>query len=241
MATDDQIKRIKYLRGNGLSQKDIADDVSLSPQMVSVILKQLANEFNESKPVRIIVTKGFEPKETIIEFDTHDFENFRESETIYGTEESIYEIRQGLVHKTSFNDIVPVEYYPQIADLLTKFQLPGMLYQKKKLKDEFQRRIEGPFGNIYRTKYRHKPGMKWLAHYYLKPEGIDLKAVGDVVFIELCNIMADYTDSVLQKLIDDYLEDMPDEDQVQIIRFHMEKGAKFDDNKKIKVFGGEQK
>ena len=121
MATDDQIKRIKYLRGNGLSQKDIAGDVNLSPQMVSVILKQLANEFNESKPVRIIVTKGFEPKDTVIEFDTHDFEGFRESETIYGTEKSIYEIRQGLVHKTSFNDLVPIEYYPQIVDLLTKF------------------------------------------------------------------------------------------------------------------------
>ena len=30
MATEQQIDRIKYLRGNGLSQKDIADDVGLS-------------------------------------------------------------------------------------------------------------------------------------------------------------------------------------------------------------------
>tara|TARA_B100000683_G_scaffold20890_1_gene20001 strand:- start:18282 stop:19877 length:1596 start_codon:yes stop_codon:yes gene_type:complete len=232
MATDAQIKRIKYLRGNGLSQKDIADDVSLSPQMVSVILKQLANEFNESKPVRIIVTKGFEPKDTVIEFDTQDFENFRESETIYGTEKSIFEIRQGLVHKTSFNDLVPVEFYPQIADLLTKFQLPEMLYQKKEIKHEFQMRLENRFGNFYRKKYQHKPGMTWLAQYYIEPEGIDLRSVGDVVFIELCNIMADYSHSVLQKLSDGYLEDMPDEDQVQLIRFHMEKEAKFDDNKK---------
>ena len=156
MATDEQIKRIKYLRGNGLSQKDIAGDVNLSPQMVSVILKQLANEFHESKPVRIIVTKGFEPKDTVIEFDTQDFENFRESETIYGTEKSIFEIRQGLVHKTSFNDLVPVEFYPQIADLLTKFQLPEMLYQKKEIKHEFQMRLENRFGNFYRKKYQHK-------------------------------------------------------------------------------------
>ena len=51
MATKEQIERIKYLRGNGLSQKEIADDVSLSPQMISVVLKKLASEFQESKPV----------------------------------------------------------------------------------------------------------------------------------------------------------------------------------------------
>lgn len=232
MATDDQIKRIKYLRGNGLSQKDIAGDVNLSPQMVSVILKQLANEFNESKPVRIIVTKGFEPKDTVIEFDTQDFENFRESETIYGTEKSIYEIRQGLVHKTSFNDLVPIEYYPQIADLLTKFQLPEMLYQKKKIKHEFQIRLENRFGNFYRKKYQHKPGMTWLAHYYIEPEGIDPRSVGDVVFIEICNTIADHVISLLEKLNDGYLENMPDNDQVQLIRYHMERDAKFDDYKK---------
>ena len=73
--------------------------------------------------------------------------------------------------------------------------------------------------------------MMWLAHYYIGPEGIDTKSVGDVVLIELCNIMADYIHSILQKLSDDYLEDMPDEDQVQLIRFHMGKNAKFDDNK----------
>ena len=32
MATEQQIDRIKYLRGNGLSQKDIAEDVGLSPR-----------------------------------------------------------------------------------------------------------------------------------------------------------------------------------------------------------------
>ena len=83
MASQKQIERIKYLRSNGLSQKDIAEDVGLSPQMVSVVLKKLAEEFVEHKPVNIIVAKGFEPKDTVIEFNTMDFENFREAETLY--------------------------------------------------------------------------------------------------------------------------------------------------------------
>ena len=85
MASQKQTERIKYLRSNGLSQKDIAEDVGLSPQMVSVVLKKLAEEFVEHKPVKIIVAKGFEPKDTVIEFNTMDFENYREAETLYGT------------------------------------------------------------------------------------------------------------------------------------------------------------
>ena len=118
MATDKQVNRIKYLRGNGLSQKEIANDVGLSPQMVSVVLKQLSAQFNESKPVRVVSVLNFKPKETVIEFPPAEFENIRESETLYGSHNSLYEMRNGIVHQTTLPDIIPVEIYPQVADML---------------------------------------------------------------------------------------------------------------------------
>ncbi len=132
MASQKQIERIKYLRSNGLSQKDIAEDVGLSPQMVSVVLKKLAEEFVEHKPVKIIVAKGFEPKDTVIEFNTMDFENFREAETLYGTNTSVFEMRSGVVHKTSFPECCPVKFYPMVADLLPLHELPETLFVKER-------------------------------------------------------------------------------------------------------------
>ena len=112
MATKEQIERIKYLRGNGLSQKDIADDVSLSPQMVSVVLKKLASEFKETKPVKLINAVDFKPKDTVIEFTTKDFENYRESDTLYSTSSSVFEMRPGLVHKTTFPELFQLIHTP---------------------------------------------------------------------------------------------------------------------------------
>ena len=137
MASQKQIERIKYLRSNGLSQKDIAEDVGLSPQMVSVVLKKLAEEFVEHKPVKIIVAKGFEPKDTVIEFNTMDFENFREAETLYGTNTSVFEMRSGVVHKTSFPGCCPVKFYPMVADLLPLHELPETLFVKEELHADF--------------------------------------------------------------------------------------------------------
>ena len=131
MATEQQIDRIKYLRGNGLSQKDIAEDVGLSPQMVSVILKDIASKFNETKPVRVIHAVGFEPKDTVIEFTTRDFENFRESETLYGAEQSVFEVRPGIVHKTTFPDVLSVDCYAEVADLLPLADLPNQLFDRE--------------------------------------------------------------------------------------------------------------
>ena len=142
MATKEQIERIKYLRGNGLSQKEIADDVSLSPQMISVVLKKLASEFQESKPVKLINAVGFEPKDTVIEFTTKDFENYRESDTLYSTSSSVFEMRPGIVHKTTFPEVVPIDTYPALADLLPIYNLPTKLFQSKNLKSQFISKLE---------------------------------------------------------------------------------------------------
>ena len=152
MATKEQIERIKYLRGNGLSQKEIADDVSLSPQMVSVVLKKLASEFQESKPVKLINAVGFEPKDTVIEFTTKDFENYRESDTLYSTSSSVFEMRPGIVHKTTFPEVVPID---------TNFSMEDMIAEEEVvLTITHQGYIKRTALNTYRTQRRGGRGVQ---------------------------------------------------------------------------------
>lgn len=215
MASQKQIERIKYLRSNGLSQKEIAEDVGLSPQMVSVVLKKLAEQFVEHKPVKIIVAKGFEPKDTVIEFNTMDFENFREAETLYGTMTSIYEMRSGVVHKTSFPECCPVKFYPMVADLLPLYELPEKLFEKSVLHGDFVNKTTSDVSS-------DSTGL--IRDFYLRPIGMvpDPQAYGKVIFS-----LAKLVDELLSKQLDDlnqsFLKMMPDEnDSSDTIRYHME-------------------
>ena len=83
MASEETVARISHLRGRGYTQKEIAEDVGLSPQMVSVILKQLREQSNQAKPVQVVVTQNLEPKDTVIEFTPAEFERLRQEQTIY--------------------------------------------------------------------------------------------------------------------------------------------------------------
>jgi len=222
MASQKQIDRIKYLRSNGLSQKDIAEDVGLSPQMVSVVLKKLAEAFVEHKPVKIIVAKGFEPKDTVIEFNTMDFENFRETETLYGTNTSVFEMRSGVVHKTSFPECCPVKFYPMVADLLPLHELPEKLFVKAELHADFVNKTS----NDMRLKpnQNHSTAVGLIQEYYVKPTGIvpDQETYAKVIF-PLAKLVSEHLSEQLDDLNQTFLQMMPDKaDSSESIRYHIE-------------------
>jgi predicted transcriptional regulator len=222
MASQKQIERIKYLRSNGLSQKDIAEDVGLSPQMVSVVLKKLAEEFVEHKPVKIIVAKGFEPKDTVIEFNTMDFENFREAETLYGTMTSIYEMRSGVVHKTSFPECCLVKFYPMVADLLPLYELPEKLFEKSVLHADFVDKTTNDMA--LRPNQNYRTAHNFIREWYVKPTGImPQQSEYENVIFPLAKLVSELLSKQLDDLNQSFLQMMPDEnDSGDTIRYHME-------------------
>ena len=222
MASQKQIERIKYLRSNGLSQKDIAEDVGLSPQMVSVVLKKLAEEFVEHKPVKIIVAKGFDPKNTVIEFNTMDFENFREAETLYGTNTSVFEMRSGVVHKTSFPECCPVKFYPMLADLLPLHELPETLFVKEELHADFVNKTTNDIG--LKPNQNHSKAVRLIEVYYLKSTGIvPVQETYAKVIFPLAKLVSEHLSEQLDDLNQTFLQMMPDKtDSSESIRYHME-------------------
>lgn len=118
MASEETVARISHLRGRGYTQKEIAEDVGLSPQMVSVILKQLREQSNQAKPVQVVVTQNLEPKDTVIEFTPAEFERLRQEQTIYAVDQKLYEIRPNLVHATTLPSTIPASRYAEIADIV---------------------------------------------------------------------------------------------------------------------------
>ena len=222
MASQKQTERIKYLRSNGLSQKDIAEDVGLSPQMVSVVLKKLAEEFVEHKPVKIIVAKGFEPKDTVIEFNTMDFENYREAETLYGTSTSVFEMRSGVVHKTSFPECCPVKFYPMVADLLSLHELPEKLFEKSVFHADFVDKTTNDMP--LRPNQNYRTAHNFIREWYVKPTGMipQQTEYANVIF-PLAKLVSELLSKQLDDLNQSFLQMMPDEiDSIEAIRYHME-------------------
>jgi len=224
MATDEQIARISYLRGNGLSQKDIAEDVGLSSQMISVILKKQAEIFNEKKPIRMIQTSGFEPKETVIEFPPTEFERFRESEILYEDSCDVFEIRNGLVHKTSFPIEIPPSIYPEIADVIEQYGLPETLLDVAIMREHFT--------NLSKAwRFKDLAGMMMQRHYEF-PEEFDKNSREIRENIQrIVGLIANELERQTSELVAGFCIDMPPISQkAKLIRYQSEHSLmKFED------------
>ena len=216
MATDEQIARISYLRGNGLSQKDIAEDVGLSSQMISVILKKQAETFNEKKHIRMIQTSGFEPKETVIEFPPTEFERFRESETLYVDDRDVFEIRNGLVHKTSFPIEIPPSIYPEIADIIEQYGLPETLLDVAKIREHFK--------NLYHPmEWKSLAKSMMLQHYEFPEEFHGNSREIKENFQIIVDLIANELERQNGELVAQFLMDMPPKSQkAKLIRYQAE-------------------
>lgn len=119
MVTDDQLHGIKRMRASGHTHQEIADRLNLKRSTVAYQLKKLKDRPEDSS-IEMIYASNFTPKETLIEFDVHSFERHRISNTLYTTGVEIYEMRQGVIHKTSMRKGFEGGDYPKLVTLIKK-------------------------------------------------------------------------------------------------------------------------
>jgi hypothetical protein len=121
MVTQAQIERIKHLRSQGWTQKRIAEDplVNMSHQNVAVILKKESEKEVSLSNIKIIHATGFQPKDTVISFEPTEFENLRINDELYATGQDLFELRGGIIHKTTLPPEIETTIYPDIADIIS--------------------------------------------------------------------------------------------------------------------------
>ena len=117
MVTDDELYAIKRMRSSGHTHQEIADSLSLKRSTVAYQLKKLKDS-PEDHSIEIVHASGFEPKETLIEFDNHGFERHRVKTTLYTTGQDIFEMRGGVIHKTTIRAPFTGSDYPVISQLM---------------------------------------------------------------------------------------------------------------------------
>ena len=100
MVTDDELEAIMRLRGSGKTHQEIADEIGLKRTTVAYQLKKLSDSPVDHS-IQVIVATSFNPQETVIEFDVPSFEFHRVKSTLYTTGDTLYEMRGGVIHKTS--------------------------------------------------------------------------------------------------------------------------------------------
>tara|TARA_B100001250_G_C19737642_1_gene761529 strand:+ start:162 stop:1235 length:1074 start_codon:yes stop_codon:yes gene_type:complete len=120
MVTDDELHGIKRMRASGHTHQEIADRLNLKRSTVAYQLKKLKDQ-PEDPSIEMIFASNFTPKETLIEFDVHSFERHRINNTLYTTGVEIYEMRQGVIHKTSMRHGFKGEDYPKLVTLIQKY------------------------------------------------------------------------------------------------------------------------
>ena len=120
MVTDDEIYGIKRMRASGHTHQEIADSLGLKRSTVAYQLKKLKDE-PEATSIEMIHASGFVPKETLIQFDNHGFERHRMKNTLYTTGADIYEMRGGVIHKTSMRKPFIGGDYPNLAPIINQF------------------------------------------------------------------------------------------------------------------------
>ena len=120
MVTDDEMYGIKRMRASGHTHQEIADSLGLKRSTVAYQLKKLKDE-PEAASIEMIHASGFVPKETLIEFDNHGFERHRMKNTLYTTGTEIFEMRGGVIHKTSMRNPFIGGDYPNLAPIINQF------------------------------------------------------------------------------------------------------------------------
>lgn len=120
MITDDELHGIKRMRASGHTHQEIADSLNLKRSTVAYQLKKLKDK-PENSSIEMIHASNFTPKETLIEFDVHGFERHRMKNTLYTTGVKIFEMREGVIHKTSMRRGFAGGDYPRLVTLIQKY------------------------------------------------------------------------------------------------------------------------
>jgi len=149
MVTQAQIDRIMQLRAQGWTQTQIAEDplVDMSPQSVSYHLKKLRDQSVSPSQLKIIQATGFQPKDTVVTFDPTEFESLRENDELYATGQDLYELRGGIIHKTTLPVEIETSIYPEIVDVISVNPDFTYLPDRQSMIDEMKRMGQINFGS----------------------------------------------------------------------------------------------
>jgi len=148
MVTEDELAMIMKLRANGLNHQEIADKLQIPRSTIAYQLSKLKESALIETPLKIIEAQGFEANQTTVSFTPHDFENNRTSLTLYVSGNDVFEIKEGLIHKTTMGkrhrDLKGKDY-GELASIIKAdpnwFQIPNL----QQLIDDFNRTYGNPF------------------------------------------------------------------------------------------------
>jgi len=160
MVSKSQLDRIMQLRAQGWTQTQIAEDplVDMSPQSVSYHLKKLREQSVSPSQLKIIQATGFQPKDTVVTFGPTEFESLRENDELYATGQDLYELRGGIIHKTTLPAEIETSIYPEIADIISVTPDFTYLPDRQSMIEEMERK-----GRTKSSKHWGKM-MKWFLH-----------------------------------------------------------------------------
>ena len=129
MVDQNQLDTIKQLRATGHSHEEIAKKIGVARSTVAYQLKKLKDNPAPTNKLQVIVAQGFEPNATTVSFDPRIFEQNRKSDTLYATGQDLFEMREGIIHKTTLPAGVKARDYPEIAEIIRNdanwFALPN--------------------------------------------------------------------------------------------------------------------
>ena len=119
MVTDYQLSKIMQLRANGRTHQEIADELGISRSTVAYQLSKLSEKEIPDDPIQIIIANSFEPNMTTVTFTPHEFEKHRKNQQLYAAGRSLFELRDGVIHKTDIPSVLTrPEDYPKVARII---------------------------------------------------------------------------------------------------------------------------
>lgn len=155
MVSEDQLNRIKQLRANGRSHQEIAEEICIPRSTVAYQLKKLKDVQVPNNSIQVIVAQGFEPQATTVSFDPRIFEQQRQNDTLYATGQDLFEMREGIIHKTTLPQGVKAKDYPEIADLIKDNSNWFSLPDRDQLIRDFNARMSQTFHQTYWPSVAH--------------------------------------------------------------------------------------
>jgi len=175
MVTEDQLTMIQKLRSNGLSHQDIADKLLISRSTIAYQLSKLKEATSQVIPLKIIEAQGFEANQTTVTFTPHDFENNRTSTTLYASGKDVFEIKEGLIHKTTMPHTLMGKDYGELYRIINEKPNWHQVFNLKPEKDRFSRDYRypiNPVGHGHRGTvnhlHNHKFNHEWKRNFSRK-------------------------------------------------------------------------
>ena len=190
MVTEDELAMIMKLRANGLNHQEIADKLQIPRSTIAYQLSKLKESASIETPLKIIEAQGFEANQTTVSFTPHDFENNRTSLTLYVSGNDVFEIKEGLIHKTTMPTNLGFrgKDYGELASIIGAkpnwFQVPDFRNLRHSFDTTYRSPLKAP-SNVQNRHLdsplaRHMFHEKWNSLYRKKFDHVAIKLFGNV-------------------------------------------------------------